>query len=50
MDELEKEERENEELESEVAEEGEDLDTADLSHLMSRASFETEVRSSEVRS
>ena len=50
MDELEKEERENEELESEVAEEGEDLDTADLSHLMSRTSFETEVRSSEVRS
>nr|GFB11670.1 RNA polymerase II subunit 5-mediating protein homolog isoform X2 [Tanacetum cinerariifolium] len=47
MEELEKEELENEELESEVAEEGEDLDTADLSHLMSRTSFETEVRSSE---
>ncbi|GKA50435.1 RNA polymerase II subunit 5-mediating protein homolog isoform X1 [Tanacetum coccineum] len=48
MEELEKEELENEELESEVAEEGEDLDTADLSHLMSRTSFETEVRSSEL--
>ncbi|PWA41859.1 hypothetical protein CTI12_AA550260 [Artemisia annua] len=47
MGELEKEERENEELESEVAEESEDLDTTVLSHLMSCTSFEIEVRSSE---